>query len=80
MENKLGREFLPEDITSDGSWDSVLNEMTKLGDILGAGNLKAGFVNTGSPVNYIILPGKRTKVLAMNRTCPCDNILELFSH
>jgi len=77
--NKLGRECLPENITSDGSWDSILSEMTKLGDKLGSGSVKVGFIDTGSARNYILVPGRQTKVLAMNKTCPRDKIMDLFS-
>ncbi len=79
VQDRLGRECLPEDIVSDGSWDSTFNEMTRLGDNLGTGKVKVGFVDTGSSHNYILVPGRQTKALAMNRTCPRDKIMDLFS-
>ena len=76
---KLGRECLPEQITVDGSCDTILVEMARLGEKLGAGRMKVGFVDTGAARNFILLPGRETRMLAMNRTCPRDKIMDLFS-
>ncbi len=76
--NRLVREFMPEDISTDLSWNPMINEISKLGEVLGSGKLKVGFADTGSSVNYILVPGMETKVLSMNRTCPRDLIIELF--
>ena len=79
VREEIGQECLPEEIVANSSWDNFLSIGTQLGNRLGGGRLKVGFVDNGSPGNTIVLPGRETIILSVSPACPRDKIMDLFS-
>ena len=68
-----------EDIYQDGSWDERLNQFSMIGKTLNMGNFKLGYADNGDRNDYILLPGMKTTVIALNPKCPRDKILQILS-
>ena len=79
LRGEIGQECLPEEIIANSSWDNFLSYSTQLGNRLGGGRLKVGFIDNGSPGKAILLPGRETIILSINSACPRDKIMDLFS-
>lgn len=80
LKKKIGAGCLPDDMTTNSSWDAFLFEMAKFAECVNGGKLKVGFVDNGSLHQYIVLPGPETLVLSLNPMRVRDTIMDLFSH
>lgn len=75
----LGERNGLEDIYKDNNWDGLLVEIARLGAFFDAGEFRVGYVNMGQSHDFVLLPGKGTTVLTVNRNCPRDRMIEVLS-
>jgi hypothetical protein len=43
------------------------------------GDLEMGYIDKGEENDYIVLPGEKTTVVAVNPKCPRDKLLRVLS-
>ncbi len=79
IECELGPACGLEDVYQDDSWDSRVSHMARAGEFFHIGNLVQGYVDKAESSDYILLPGGKTIVLAVNPRCPRDKILQVLS-
>jgi hypothetical protein len=79
IEERLGPACGLEDIYQDNSWDSRVQQLSRAGDFFNIGELDMGYVDKGEENDYIILPGEKTTVVAVNPKCPRDKLLRVLS-
>ena len=68
-----------EDIYHDNSWDNRLVQLSKAGEFLNIGKMILGYIDTGDPNDYILMPGEKTVVLSVHSKCPRDKLLQILS-
>jgi CheY-like chemotaxis protein len=68
-----------EDIYQDEAWDSRVLEFSGAGRHLNIGNLVLGYIDKADAADYIIMPGNKTTVIAVNPKCPRDKLLQILS-
>jgi CheY-like chemotaxis protein len=78
LADEIGDRTLLEDIYKDNSWDRVVEQAAKMGDILNMGKLTLCYMDRSEENHFILLPGKETTVVLMNHACPIDRIIEVF--
>ena len=79
IEAKLGPSSGLEDIYQDNSWDSRLLQLSRAGIFLNIGELETGYIDKGEENDFIVIPGKKTTVIAVNPKCPRDKLLRALS-
>ncbi|MBW1803168.1 MAG: response regulator, partial [Deltaproteobacteria bacterium] len=79
VEKEIGERCGLEDISQDSSWDNLMAQMEEVGEFLGAGKLKVGYIDRGESNDFILLPGKETTVISVNPKCPRDRIVQVLS-
>jgi CheY-like chemotaxis protein len=78
LEREMGRRHGLVDIYQDNSWNGLLEQITSVGAIFGAGQLKVGYVDRGETSDFIVLPDEQTTVLSVNPRCPKEKILQVL--
>lgn len=68
-----------EDIYQDEAWDSRVLQFSGTGRHLNIGNLVLGYIDKADAADYIIVPGDKTTVIAVNPKCPRDKLLQILS-
>jgi len=68
-----------EDIYQDDAWDSRVLQFSGTGRHLNIGNLVLGYIDKADAADYIIMPGNKTTVIAVNPKCPRDKLLQILS-
>ena len=68
-----------EDIYQDDSWDSLVFQLSRPGEFLNIGKLVLGYIDKGEANDYILLPGEKTTVIAVDPKCPRDKLLQVLS-
>ena len=83
LKEKIEREVGPacgvEDIYQDDSWDVRVFQISDTGRYFGIGKLVLGYIDKGDAMDYILLPGEKTTVVAVNPKCPRDMLLQTLS-
>ncbi len=79
VEKEIGERCGLEDIFQDSLWDSLMAQMSEVGELFGAGKLKVGYLDIGGSNDFILLPGKKTTVISVNPKCPRDRIVQVLS-
>jgi len=79
VEKEIGERCGLEDIFQDSLWDSLMAQMSEVGEIFGAGKLKVGYLDIGESNDFILLPGKKTTVISVNPKCPRDRIVQVLN-
>jgi CheY-like chemotaxis protein len=78
LERKMGRRHGLVDIYQDNSWNGLIEQITSVGAIFGAGQLRVGYIDRGENNDFIILPNEETTVLTVNPKCPKEKILQVL--
>lgn len=68
-----------EDIYQDDSWDNCVFHLSGAGQNLNIGKLVLGYIDKGDVTDYIVMPGEKTTVVAVNPKCPRDKLLQILS-
>ena len=79
LERELGQRHGLADIYHDSSWDGLIEQITGVGAIFGAGQLRVGYIDRGETSDFILLPGGKTTVLLVNPKCPKEKILQVLT-
>lgn len=79
LEDEVGPACGLEDIYQDDSWDSLVFQLSRTGEFLNIGKLVLGYIDKGQANDYILLPGEKTTVIALNPKCPRDKLLQILS-
>jgi len=79
IESEIGPSCGLEDVYQDDSWDSRVAHLAGAGVFFRIGSLVQGYIDLGEAADYILLPGEKTTVLAVNPRCPRDKILQVLS-
>jgi CheY-like chemotaxis protein len=79
LEDDVGPACGLEDIYQDDSWDSLVFQLSRTGEFLNIGRLVLGYIDKGEANDYILLPGEKTTVIAVNPKCPRDKLLQVLS-
>jgi len=78
LEAEMGRRHGLVDIYQDNSWNGLLEQITSVGALFGAGQLKVGYIDRGETSDFIVLPDEQTTVLSVNPKCPKEKILQVL--
>jgi len=78
LESEIGAGCGVEDIYQDDSWLEMISKFDRIGSFFNAGKFKVGLVDRGEKNEYILLPGKKTTVVAINPKCPREKILQVL--
>lgn len=65
-----------EDIYHDNSWDSLIEQMNKIGNHFEAGTVKLCYVDKGDANDFVLVPGEKTTVITVSPRCPRDRIMQ----
>ncbi|GBE53051.1 nitrogen regulation protein [bacterium BMS3Bbin14] len=68
------------DINHDGSWEELAAEAVGIGAFFDLGAFKGGYVDRGGGNCFVLLPDKKTKVVAVNSQCSRDRIIQILSN
>jgi DNA-binding response OmpR family regulator len=68
-----------EDIYQDEAWKGLVLEVKRLAGFLKAGEFKAGYIDRGESLDFILLPGEKVTVVSVNPKCPRDRLMETLS-
>jgi CheY-like chemotaxis protein len=68
-----------EDIYQDNSWDNRVVQLSKAGEFFNIGKMILGYIDTGDPNDYILMPGEKTIVLSVHPKCPRDKLLQILT-
>lgn len=68
------------DINHDGSWEDLAAEAVGIGAFFDLGAFKGGYVDRGGGNCFVLLPDKKTKVVAVNSQCSRDRIIQILSN
>jgi CheY-like chemotaxis protein len=83
LKEKIERDAGPacglEDIYQDDAWDNCVFHLSGAGQYLNIGKLVLGYIDKGDVTDYIVLPGEKTTVVAVNPKCPRDRLLQILS-
>ena len=79
LKKEMGERCGLEDIYRDNSWDDLIEKMKKFGTFFEAGQLRLGYINRDEKNDYIVLPLKKTTVIAVNSKNPRDRIIQFLS-
>ena len=83
LKEKIERDVGPscglEDIYQDNSWDSRVFQLSGTGKYLNIGKLVLGYIDKGDENDYIVMPGEKTTVIAVNPKCPRDKLLQILT-
>jgi CheY-like chemotaxis protein len=78
IESGAGTDCGVEDIYQDNSWESLVLQFSRAGELFDLGTLQLGYVDRGEANDYIILPGEDTTVVSLNPKCPRDKLLKIL--
>lgn len=79
IETEVGPACGLNDIYQDDSWNSLISQLSKIGDHFNLGGMLMGYIDKGETSDYIVLPGDKTTVIAVNPRCPRDKLLQALS-
>ena len=79
IESDVGPACGLEDIYQDDSWDRRVFQLSSTGQYLNIGKLVLGYIDKGDVTDYIVMPGEKTTVIAVNPKCPRDKLLQILS-
>jgi CheY-like chemotaxis protein len=83
LQEKIERDVGPacglEDIYQDDAWDSRVFHLSGTGQYLNIGKMVLGYIDKGDVTDYIVMPGEKTTVIAVNPKCPRDKLLQILS-
>jgi hypothetical protein len=79
IDAKLGPSSGLEDIYQDNSWDSRLLQLSRAGIFFNIGELEMGYIDKGEENDFIVMPGEKTTVIAVNPKCPREKLLRALS-
>jgi CheY-like chemotaxis protein len=79
IESDVGPACGLEDIYQDDSWDRRVFQLSDTGQYLNIGKLVLGYIDKGDATDYIVMPGDKTTVIAVNPKCPRDKLLQILS-
>ena len=65
-------------VWEDSAWDSLLIQSRRIGAFFDAGDLKVAYVDKGEDNNYVLVPGQKTVVIAVDGKSPRDKFIDLF--
>lgn len=68
-----------EDIYQDNSMQNVVNAVAELGSAFQIGMFKIGYLDRGTNVDTIILPGNPSTIINVNPKCPRDKIIQVLN-
>ena len=78
IEIAIGPRCQAEYIQVGDSWEKRIDRFAKAGQMFGLGGLLAGFIDTGEPKDYVLVPGAQTTVLKVDPKCPRDKIIQVL--
>jgi CheY-like chemotaxis protein len=83
IKDKIERDVGPacglEDLYQDDSWDSLIFQLNGTGEYFNIGKMMLGYIDKGQTNDFILLPGEKTTVIAVNPKCPRDKLLQVLS-
>ncbi len=79
IERDVGPACGLEDIYQDDAWDRRVFQLSGTGEYLNIGKLVLGYIDKGDATDYIVMPGEKTTVIAVNPKCPRDKLLQILS-
>jgi CheY-like chemotaxis protein len=79
IESDVGPGCGLEDIYQDDSWDSRVFQVSATGKYFNFGKLVLGYIDKGDVNDYIVIPGEKTTVIAVNPRCPRDKLLQILT-
>jgi CheY-like chemotaxis protein len=79
IESEAGANCAVEDISQDKSWEPIMLQFSRAGELLNLGTLQLGYIDRGEASDYIIWPGDTPTVASVNPKCPRDKLIKIFS-
>ncbi len=78
IEAGLGPRRVVEDIFRDEEWTRRIKEISELGEGMGLGRLVVGYIERGTPNDFILCGRDDPFVLAVKPNCPRDKLLQVL--
>jgi CheY-like chemotaxis protein len=79
IEQEIGPQCGLEDLYQDEFWDSRVAQLSKAGEFFQLGGFTLAYIDKGDTNDYILIPGQKTTVIAVDSKCPRDKILRVIS-
>ncbi len=80
IEMEMGARGELLDISQDGSWADLANEVAEIGNFFEIGPLKGGYLDMGGENCFVLLSDTKTKVIAANSLCSRDRLIQILSN
>jgi len=68
-----------EDVYTDGTWDALLTESAKIGEVFGFGQLNVIYASKAEKRQYLVVPGEETTIIAITAGASRDRIIGAVS-
>ena len=79
IEQSLGPRSGVESVFADSVWDERVQRLSRHGAKLNLGGLVTGYIDRGDPRDYMVVAGDRPTVIAVNRKCPRDKLMQILT-
>jgi CheY-like chemotaxis protein len=79
IEQSLGPRSGVESVFADSVWDERVKRISRHGAKLNLGGLVLGYIDRGDPRDYMVVAGDRPTVIAVNRKCPRDKLMQILT-
>jgi hypothetical protein len=75
LENRVGMRCGLKEVYRDESWENVVTQIQRVGQLLKAGDLKIAYLNRNESSDYLLLPGQPPMVITMDPKCPRERVI-----
>lgn len=79
LSKEVGERCGLEDIYQDNSMQAIVNAVSELGPVFHIGMFKIGYLDRGTTVDTIVLPGNPSTIITVNPKCPRDKIIQVLN-
>lgn len=79
LQREVGKFAGFENIYTDNSWEGLVLQIKKIGNIFDSGDIKVIYTSRGEPTDFILLPDEDIIVVSLSSKCPRDSIIQLIS-
>ena len=79
IQEQIGQQCGLEDLYQDDLWDTRMAQLSKAGEFFDFGKMMLVYVDRGDRCDYILIPGQKTTVMAVDPKCPRDKLIRVIS-
>lgn len=79
IQEHVGEQCGLEDLYRDDLWNGRLAQLSMAGEFFHFGKFKLAYIDSGNRCDYILIPGQKTTVIAVDPKCPRDKLIRVIS-